>query len=65
MLLGQSAVMELDWREGAIIPLDDIATEKFPIREQKDRSKINLGEATVEDDYSEDSFPHGFGISNG
>lgn len=53
MFLGQDAVMEFD------LPLG-ILSEEFPIREQKDRSVINLGEATVEDDYSEDSFPHGF-----
>ena len=61
MLLGQSAVMEFDY--GILeLPFDTIS-EKSPIREQKDRSVVNLGEATVEDDYSEDSFPHGFGIS--
>jgi hypothetical protein len=63
MFLGQGVVMEFDWIEAVTVPLDDLAMEKFPIREQKDRPVVNLGEATLEDDYSEDSFPHGFGMS--
>ncbi len=56
MFLGQDAVME---------PVDEVSdkedwkwlVEKCPIREQKDRPSINLGEVPLEDDYSEDSFP--------
>lgn len=58
MFLGQDVFIEFD-QVDSVVSFDDFE-EKFPIREQKDRSIIDLGEATFEDDYSEDSFPHSF-----
>jgi len=57
MFLGQDVLTPPAWQSE--VTLLDVM-EEFPIREQKDRSIMDLGEATIEDDYSEESFPHDF-----
>lgn len=58
MFLGQDVLTPPAWQSGVDELSDNDLMEEFPIREQKDRTVMDLGEATVEDDYSEDSFPH-------
>ena len=57
MFLGVDVLTPPAWQSGVARP-DESMIEEFPIKEQKDRPCLKCVDIlTVEDDYSEESFP--------